>query len=343
MYGPAQLAGDEPATEDALVADGGLPHPRSIRTADPLEARIRTEEFLRCSHRMTVLERDDPFFARVEYRSVNGLGLMSSVYGPAVEIALSPPVDFVTVSFVFGGELVFDDGGRTAVADGRHAAVSDYHENLAMRWTTGLRKLMLTIEKPRIERHLRGLVHEPLRRPVQFHPLVDLAGSGQGIAAAVQTLRRALERCGKAGPPPLLAAEIEHSILTTLLLGHRHNYTDVIFSAQALPSPRVVRRVVELIESAPETDFTVTDLAEFAGVSERSLHAAFRRQLGTSPMSYLRQHRLDLVHDELHRVDPATGVKVTDVALRYGFGHTGRFAASYRERFGESPSTTLRR
>jgi transcriptional regulator GlxA family with amidase domain len=60
-------------------------------------------------------------------------------------------------------------------------------------------------------------------------------------------------------------------------------------------------------------------------------------------MSYLRQHRLDLVHDELRRVDPATGAKVTDVALRYGFAHTGRFAASYRERFGESPSTTLRR
>jgi transcriptional regulator GlxA family with amidase domain len=178
---------------------------------------------------------------------------------------------------------------------------------------------------------------------VRFYPLVDLAGSGQGIAAAVQTLRRALERCGKAGPPPLLAAEIEHSILTTLLLGHPHNYTDVIFSAQALPSPRVVRRVVELIESTPETDFTVADLAEFAGVSERSLHAAFRRQLGTSPMFYLRQHRLNLVHDELHRADPATGVTVTDVALRYGFAHTGRFAASYRERFGESPSTTLRR
>jgi transcriptional regulator GlxA family with amidase domain len=128
-----------------------------------------------------------------------------------------------------------------------------------------------------------------------------------------------------------------------VLLGHRHNYTDAIFSARALPAPRVVRRVVELIDSAPETAFTVADLAACAGVSERSLHAAFRRQLGTSPMAYVRRRRLEQAHDELLRLDPSAGVRVTDVALRHGFAHTGRFAAAYRERFGEPPSTTLRR
>jgi AraC-like DNA-binding protein len=202
---------------------------------------------------------------------------------------------------------------------------------------------MLTIEKPRIERYLQNLLHEPLPRPLRFHGPVDLSGSGAGITATVVTLRRALEQCGKAGPPPVLAAEIEHSILTTLLLTQRHNYTDAIFSAPALPAPRVVRRVVELIDATPAKAFTVADLAGHAGVSERSLHAAFRRQLGTSPMSYVRHRRLDDAHDELLHLDPTTGVRVTDVALRHGFTHTGRFAAAYRRRFGESPSTTLRR
>jgi transcriptional regulator GlxA family with amidase domain len=110
-----------------------------------------------------------------------------------------------------------------------------------------------------------------------------------------------------------------------------------------VPAPRVVRRVVELIDSAPETAFTVADLAVFAGVSERSLHAAFRRRLRVVPMSYVRRRRLELAHEELLRLDPSEGAKVTDVALRHGFPHTGRFAAAYRARFGESPSTTLRR
>jgi len=334
-----ELMDDEPAT-----AEIPLPHPQSIRTDDLDEARIRTQEFLNCSHRMRLLERERSFRARVQYRSLGGVGLMTSVYGPAVEIGCSPPIPLVTVNFVFGGSMVIEDGGTTACADENRAAAFCFHEDLTMRWTPGLKQMMLTIEKPRMERYLQNLLNEPLRAPLRLEPSIDLTGSGgHGIMAAVRTLRRALALCGKAGPPPLLAMEVEHGILTSLLLGHRHNYTDAIFSARALPPPRVVRRVVELIDSAPQSPFTVADLAECAGVSERSLHAAFRRQLGTSPMAYVRRRRLEQAHDELLRLGPSAGVKITDVALRYGFAHAGRFAAAYRARFGEPPSATLRR
>ena len=333
-----------PAGSGEYEPDISLPYPRTMHTDDVNVARARTRDFLGCSHRMTVLDRDRPFLARVQYRSLNGLGLLSSVYGPALEINCSPPIDKVTVNFVFGGQLLIDDGGRTAVADEHHAAAFCFHEDLTMRWSPGLRQLMLTIGKPHIERYLENLLHEPLRRPLRLHGRIDLAASGgQGVRAAVRTLHRALDLCGKGGPPPVLAAEVEHGIMSALLLGQRHNYTDAIFSAQTLPAPRAVRRVVELVDAAPEKAFTIADLAVYAGVSERSLHAAFRRQLGTSPMSYVRRRRLEQAHDELLRLDPTTGARVTDVALRAGFTHTGRFAAAYRERFGESPSTTLRR
>jgi AraC-like DNA-binding protein len=328
------------ATPSALTEE--IPHPALIHTDDPYEARVRTQEFLGCAHRMTVLGRENPFLAQVRYRSMNGLGLMSSTYGPAVEIGCSPPIGLVTVNFVRGGEMRVDDGGQTAVADPGHGAVFCFHEDLTMRWAPGLRQLMLTIDKRLVEQHLRTLLDTPPRRPVCFAGVVNLAGSGQGIAAAVRTMLRALELCGRAGPAPVLAAEIEHGVLTALLLGQRHNYTDAIFSARTLPAPRVVRRVVELVDAAPEKPWTVADLALFAGVSARSLHAAFRRQLGTSPMSYVRRRRLEHAHDELLDLDPSSGTRVIDVALRHGFTHTGRFAAAYRARFGESPSTTLR-
>ncbi len=334
-----------PAPAAHLGGDIDLPHPRSILSADPSEARTRTQELLGCPnpHQMTVLEREWPFLARVQYQALDGLGLMSSMYGPAVRIACTPPVEMVTVNFVLGGRMLIEDGGHITVADERHPAAFCFHEHVSMRWTAGMRQLMLTVRKARLEQHLRNLLNEPLDRPLHFEAGVDLDGGGQGIVAAVRTLRRALERCGKGGPSPVLAAEIEHGILTALLLGQRHTYTDAIFSAQARPAPRVVRRVVELIDSAPDTAFSVADLAMFAGVSERSLHVAFRRQVGMAPMSYVRRRRLEQAHEELLRLDPSSGAKVTDVALRYGFPHTGRFAAAYRKRFGEAPSSTLRR
>lgn len=311
-----------------------------IRTDDPDEARGRTQELLGCTHRMTVLGRESPFLARVRHRAMNGLGLMASTYGPAVEIGCSPPIDRVTVGFVFGGRMFIEDGGHATVADPRHGTVFCFHDELTMRWETGLRQLMLTIDKPIVERHLRALLDAPLRDPLRFTESVSPTG---GVAAAVRTMVRALETCGNAGPAPVLAAEIEHGVLTALLLGQRHNYTDAIFSTRTLPAPRAVRRVVELVDAAPEKPWTIADLALFAGVSTRSLHAAFRRQLGTSPMSYVRRRRLEHAHDELLALDPTTGTKVIDVALRHGFTHTGRFAAAYRARFGEPPSTTLRR
>jgi AraC-like DNA-binding protein len=329
------------ATPPVLTED--IPRPALIHTDDPYEARVRTQEFLGCAHRMTVLGRESPFLARVGYRAMNGLGLMSSTYGPAVEIGCSPPIDRVTVSFVDGGELYIDDGGRTSVADRDRGAVFSFYEELTMRWAPGLRQLMLTIDKQLVDRHLRTLLDTPPTSPLRFTGAVHLAGGGQGLAAAVRTMLRALESCGNADPAPVLAAEIEHSVLTALLLGQRHNHTDAIFAARTLPAPRVVRRVVELVDAAPEKPWTVADLALFAGVSARSLHAAFRRQLGTSPMSYVRRRRLEHAHDELLDLDPAVGAKVIDVALRHGFTHAGRFAAAYRARFGESPSTTLRR
>lgn len=343
MRAPSQLPDDE-STREGPGEEIDLPYPLRIRTTDPYEAREQTQELLRCSHRMLVRERDTPFLARVQHRSLGGLGLMTSAYGPSVEIGCSPPIPLITVNFVVGGTMLIESGGTTTVADDDHAAAFCFHEDVDMTWTPGMRQLMLTIEKPRIERYLQALLNEPLTEPLSFAPEIDLHdGGGPGIVAAVRTLIRALERCGKAGPPPMLAAEVEHGVLSSLLLGQRHNHTDAIFSARALPAPRVVRRVVELIDSTPEAALTVADLALCAGVSERSLHAAFRRQLGTSPMAYVRRRRLEHAHDELLRLDPSSGAKVTDVALRYGFAHTGRFAAAYRARFGEPPSATLRR
>ena len=77
-------------------------------------------------------------------------------------------------------------------------------------------------------------------------------------------------------------------------------------------------------------------------MSERTLHEAFRRRLGTSPAAYVRGLRLQAAREALLAADAAT-TTVARVALEHGFAHPGRFAIAYRERFGEPPGTTLRR
>jgi transcriptional regulator GlxA family with amidase domain len=59
-------------------------------------------------------------------------------------------------------------------------------------------------------------------------------------------------------------------------------------------------------------------------------------------MTYLRDLRLRGVHEELKEALPGTRT-VEGIAYGWGVVHLGRFAASYRQTFGEVPSETLRR
>jgi AraC-like DNA-binding protein len=58
-------------------------------------------------------------------------------------------------------------------------------------------------------------------------------------------------------------------------------------------------------------------------------------------MAYVREVRLERARADLMSDDPSLG-SVTDIALKWGFAHLGRFAVEYKRRFGESPSATLR-
>ncbi|MDD0975985.1 AraC family transcriptional regulator [Pseudomonas fontis] len=89
-------------------------------------------------------------------------------------------------------------------------------------------------------------------------------------------------------------------------------------------------------------DIALEQLMAVARVSERSLYSLFERHAGMSPKGYLRQRKLERIHGAL--LDPASNVRnVTEIALDYGFLHLGRFAESYRQRFGELPSVTFKR
>ncbi|WP_043675385.1 helix-turn-helix transcriptional regulator [Clavibacter michiganensis] len=118
---------------------------------------------------------------------------------------------------------------------------------------------------------------------------------------------------------------------------------DVPFSAE-MRAPRMsaVRTAIEYMHHHADRPITPADAARAAGISTRVLQLAVRRHEDTTPSALLRGIRLERVRAELRDASPTT-TTVRAVAEQWGFGHLGRFAASYEERFGELPSATLRR
>lgn len=106
--------------------------------------------------------------------------------------------------------------------------------------------------------------------------------------------------------------------------------------------PAVFERLLDYIERNLKHDIDLDALAIQAGVSLRSLYGLFERHLGVTPKLYVRQRRLERIHACLK--DPNCTVRsLTEIAMDHGFLHLGRFSESYRQRFGELPSDTLKR
>jgi AraC-like DNA-binding protein len=108
-----------------------------------------------------------------------------------------------------------------------------------------------------------------------------------------------------------------------------------------ITSSHAVARAIAYIDACVAEHVTLPDIAEAARLSVRGVQYAFQRHLGVTPLSYLRDRRLDACRVELIASDPAV-TSVAAVARRWGFAHLSRFAQAYRERFGEYPSVTIR-
>lgn len=104
--------------------------------------------------------------------------------------------------------------------------------------------------------------------------------------------------------------------------------------------PAALRRAIAYIEAHADADISAADIAAAANVTIRALQYAFRRRLCTTPIAHLRRVRLERARLGLLAADPAD-TTVSEIASRWGFGHLGRFAATYRGTYGRSPSTDL--
>ncbi|RLA64848.1 MAG: hypothetical protein DRQ78_05785 [Epsilonproteobacteria bacterium] len=88
-------------------------------------------------------------------------------------------------------------------------------------------------------------------------------------------------------------------------------------------------------------NISISSLSKQYKVSEQTLQNSFKSLFGFTPKKFLRQLKLNIVHQELQKNEPGQNT-VSKIALKWGFKHMGRFSAYYTELFGENPSQTLK-
>lgn len=239
------------------------------------------------------------------------------------------------------GHIVFWIGDGTATVedctDGTCLTAVPGHPvvlsaSVPYRFVADARKITMLHLSDRILRQAYARRNRLVDGPLLFDQQPDIASALGPLRAILRNRAAALRDEQLDGARrEALNAEIADSVIDAFPL--RNPVTDE-------PTSAAVRAAHWIHEHAADP-IALHDIATAVGLSERGLQSAFRRRFDETPMARLRSERLDGARTDL-RFAPA-GTHVRDVARRWQFGHFGRFAANYAERFGESPSETLRR
>jgi len=249
--------------------------------------------------------------------------------------------DFARLQFSLSGHGVTRCGNRTVEVGVGRPCIASAGQPAMLHYGADFEHLFLRVKSDALDRKLAALLGTPIRHRLEF------ALSDFSSPAALLGLRRLLDLVveqlsdEQSALVPAALAELEQAMIVQLLFAGRHNYSELVERQPRDAGPAHVRRVEAFIEANWNGPIMIESLVEVSGVSARTLFRAFEKARGCSPMTFVKQVRLEQARRMLCRPDPATSVSRT--AFACGFSNLGHFASAYRSTFGELPSQTLSR
>ena len=293
--------------------------------------------------RLELAGQASQFATRLNLVELGALTVGDVRFGTEMRMSFGEPGVY-HVAVPFGGSFSVQEGcGQVEFAGTGRALVFDQARNIHIdTWSADCQALTVKVDKAALLRQLEVLLGRSVRRPPRFGPYMDVS-RGPGLSWMRLAMWNLLERDVPHGllSHPMIRGRLEQTLLEGMLLATDHTFREALEAPPPAMRPASVKRVMDAVQELPAEPYDANRLAAIGQVSLRTLQEAFRRYVGMSPMAYVHEVRLQRVHRQLRAAAPGT-TTVTDVAHEWGFVHLGRFARRYRERFGESPSQTLR-
>lgn len=312
-------------------------------SADLDEARQFISRQFR-DHKLDNLVRVTP--VRVVQNSVplEGASFHYLDYGAAVRVRADALSHFYLVILPVFGKAELRCRGEAVVATPQTAAIIPCDATFEILWGADCKAVIARVDRQSIDLSLDRRLGMTLKRPVQFALSVPtLSGPGRYLRDFVLSSVNQFDQDPSIATNTILRNEIGGMVARCMLGAIPHNYSHLAEKSAPRAASRCVQNVIDYVDRHAHDPLTLETLVDVAGVSGRALQTAFQRHGGMSPIEYVRHVRLHRARTDLLAADPNAGVTVTSVALKWGFGHFGRFSSYYQDLFGELPSDTLRR
>jgi len=187
----------------------------------------------------------------------------------------------------------------------------------------------------------RALTGRPITSPPRSRVLKPTREASLRFHRLFRKARRFAEVSNELIARHEVVRAMEEEVLHTVVQCITDNQ-DSASTTQASHRASIMARFEDALSKQIDRNVNIADLCTEIGVSERVLRTCCAQILGLSPLRYVLLRRLNRVRAALGHADPST-TSVSEIARMNQFVEFGRFAAHYRDVFGELPSATLQR
>jgi AraC-like DNA-binding protein len=253
-----------------------------------------------------------------------------------------PLESLYTIAVPLEGSLVFELEDEKIEVTGKTGSVYSAGLQHEIVMSSHVKLINVRIQRKALEEELEILLGRKMSAPILFELVLDLTGDfGQQVLSLLRYLVAEVNTLyPKSLVDSLTLRHAERTLLILLLEHQPHNYSREMRTKDADPVNWQVLRAEEYVRVNLDRNISVGDVARGAGVTERTLSSAFKKERGCTPVQFIRQSKLEAVRQKL--LSGKKGDSVTDIANRWGFVHSGHFSKNYLKLFGETPSQTLK-
>ncbi len=282
------------------------------------------------------LQRGGSGKAALAHRKFGNIDLCRLAYGSQARIVSERLHDIYHLQFILRGQCRYELGHDSINLSAGQLMLINPDDPVDLTYSEDCEKFILRLPTHLLHNTCTEHQWHPPQEGIRFQPMPYRFDSLESLLYLLTLICQEAEAEAESLQPQLLN-HYSRVIATKLMTMLNHNVS--------LEKPALLdvsfERLVHYIDENITSDLCVENLAAQARMSTRSIYHLFERHAKTTPKHFIRQRKLQAVHNAL--MDPGSQfANITALALEYGFTHLGRFAETYRETFGRLPSEVLK-
>ncbi len=292
-------------------------------------------------HRMKVAQAKRTVNSHILGHLLGDFSVLDLAYGATVEVKPDEAPDFYLVHIPVFGYAELHYGKLKTTSTPETISISSPSALSYVYMEENTRHLNIRFDRETLEAHLQRLIGHEIHAPLVFQ--IETPSQSAAGAALIQTLDSLFLQARTV--PQMFAhkqivEQYKNLLMSILVSMFQHSYTELLRNGGHNPVPWHVRQAKDYIEENITEFISLANVAEFVGVSARTLQNGFRQFEGISPAEYIRGRRLQRLHQALMLAAPTS--KITDIMLEQGITSFGRYAHYYQQRYHCLPSETLK-